>query len=195
MRSSALAWQVTAFMASQSALAYCVFGWLPTILIDRGMAPLDAGYVLSVSIALQQITALSAPWFSTRGKDQRLAIVLMTVMSLAGLLGCLYAPLDAIWAWSVLLGLGQGGCFSIALTLIVLRARDAHVAAALSGMTQGFGYAIAAFGPLVVGVLHDATDGWNEVAVFFTMISVSVLVSGLLAGRSRFVEAQVVRIG
>jgi CP family cyanate transporter-like MFS transporter len=194
MHSSALAWQVTVFMGSQSALAYCVFGWLPTILIDRGMAPLDAGYVLSVSIAVQQITALSAPWFSTRGKDQRLAIALLAVMSLAGLLGCLYAPIGALWTWSILLGLGQGGCFSIALTLIVLRARDAHVAAALSGMAQGFGYTIAACGPLVVGVLHDATHGWDEVAVFFTAISLAVLVSGLLAGRNRYVDAQVVRI-
>src|SRR5262249_32047062 len=32
-----LAWQVTFFMGLQSALAYCVFGWLAPILRDRGM--------------------------------------------------------------------------------------------------------------------------------------------------------------
>ncbi|HET8790860.1 MAG TPA: MFS transporter, partial [Modicisalibacter sp.] len=37
MTSKALAWQVTGYMGSQSALAYIVFGWLPVLLQRRGM--------------------------------------------------------------------------------------------------------------------------------------------------------------
>ena len=32
-----LAWQVTLYMGLQSSLAYIVFGWVPSILIDRGL--------------------------------------------------------------------------------------------------------------------------------------------------------------
>jgi CP family cyanate transporter-like MFS transporter len=32
-----LAWQVTLYMGLQSSLAYIVFGWLPSILIGRGL--------------------------------------------------------------------------------------------------------------------------------------------------------------
>ena len=39
-----LAWQVTLFMGLQSSLAYCVFGWLPSILQERGITPLEALY-------------------------------------------------------------------------------------------------------------------------------------------------------
>ncbi|MGV8242245.1 cyanate transporter, partial [Pseudomonas aeruginosa] len=55
-----LAWQVTLYMGLQSSLAYIVFGWLPSILIDRGMTAVEAGLVLSGSVMLQLITALLA---------------------------------------------------------------------------------------------------------------------------------------
>lgn len=194
MYSSLLAWQVTCFMGLQSALAYCVFGWLPTILIDRGMAPLDAGLVLSLSIGVQLLTALGGPWLATRGRDQRVVIVLMLCMTIVGLLGCLYAPLGGVWWWAALLGLGQGGAFSTALTLIVLRAPNPQVTASLSGMAQGVGYLLAALGPLAVGILHDASHGWNSSALLFVALFAGALVTGLGAGRNLYVEAQVERV-
>jgi CP family cyanate transporter-like MFS transporter len=194
LRSSVLAWQVTAYMGLQSVLAYCVFGWLPAILIDRGMSPLGAGFVLSASIGMQLITALAGPWLATRGKDQRIAIVLLMIMSLAGLLGCMYAPLAAIWPWAILLGLGQGGSFSIAMTLLVLRSPNAHVAASLSGMAQGFGYSFAALGPFVAGLLHDLSHGWDTVAVFLTAVGIAALIAGIGAGRNLLIKADVDRL-
>lgn len=188
--SNALAWKVTIHMGTQSALAYCVFGWLPTILIDRGMQPLAAGFVLSVSIAMQAVTALGGPWLAARGRDQRVAIGILLCTTLAGLIGCIYAPLDDIWLWAILLGLGQGGSFSVALMLIVLRAPNAQVAASLSGMAQGFGYSIAALGPFLVGVLHDFSQHWHGVAVFLTAVTMASLIAGLGAGRNLLVEVR-----
>ncbi len=150
-----LAWQVTLYMGLQSSLAYIVFGWLPSILIGRGLSPTAAGLVLSGSVIVQLVSSLSAPWLATRGKDQRLAIVLVMLTTLAGLFGCLYAPIAGLWGWAVLLGLGQGGTFALALTLIVLRSKDAHVAANLSSMAQGVGYTLASMGPFAVGLVHD----------------------------------------
>lgn len=194
LRSSALAWQVTAYLGLQSTLAYCVFGWLPTILIDRGMAPLAAGAMLSLSIAMQLITALGGPWLAARGRDQRAAIATMMLLSLAGYAGCVYAGLDSIWLWAVLLGLGQGGAFSIGMTLIVLRAPNAEVAASLSAMAQGIGYTGAALGPFAFGLLRDLSQDWNAASVFFTMVGVAALIAGLAAGRNRSVTATVTAV-
>ncbi len=188
--SSKLAWQVTAFMGLQSSLAYCVFGWLPTILIDRGMAPVAAGGMLSLSIGTQLITALGGPWIASLGRDQRPAIAGVMLLTLIGFVGCVYAGLDSVWLWAVVLGLGQGGAFSIGLTLIVLRAPNATVAASLSGMVQGIGYTVAALGPLALGLLRDLTQGWNAGAAMFIAITVSALAFGLAAGRDRHVEAR-----
>ena len=127
---------------------------------------------------------------ATRGKDQRLAIVLVMGMTLAGLFGCLYAPIDGLWGWAIVLGLGQGGTFSLALTLIVLRSRDAHVAANLSGMAQGIGYTVASMGPLAVGVVHEVTGGWSALGWIFSVIGLGAIIAGLGAGRSLYVNVQ-----
>jgi CP family cyanate transporter-like MFS transporter len=192
--SSVLAWQVTAFMGLQSALAYCVFGWLPTILIDRGMTPLAAGGVLSLSISLQLITALSGPWIAGLARDQRMAIVAMMLLTLVGFIGCLYAEIGSIWWWAVVLGLGQGGAFSIGLSLIVLRAPNAAVAASLSGMVQGVGYTGAALGPLAFGLLRDLTHDWNAAAILFIAVTLAALAAGLAAGRDRHVAVSVMEV-
>ena len=183
-----LAWQVTLYMGLQSSLAYIVFGWLPSILIGRGLSPTQAGLVLSGSVIVQLISSLSAPWLATRGKDQRLAIVIVMLMALAGLFGCLYAPLDGLWGWAIVLGLGQGGTFALALTLIVLRSKDAHVAANLSSMAQGIGYTLASMGPFAVGLVHDLTGGWSAVGWIFAVQGAGAIGFGLKAGRNLHVQ-------
>ena len=145
---------------------------------------------MSGSVIVQLATALTAPWLATRGKDQRLAIVLVMGLTLAGLFGCLYAPMDSLWSWAVVLGLGQGGTFSLALTLIVLRSRDSHVAANLSGMAQGVGYTLASLGPLAVGVVHEVTGGWDALGWIFAVIGLCAIVAGLGAGRALYVNVQ-----
>ncbi|MFQ6573380.1 CynX/NimT family MFS transporter [Pseudomonas sp. UM16] len=184
-----LAWQVTLYMGLQSSLAYIVFGWLPSILIGRGLSPTQAGLVLSGSVIVQLISSLSAPWLATRGKDQRLAIVVVMLLALAGLFGCLYAPLDGLWGWAIVLGLGQGGTFALALTLIVLRSKDAHVAANLSSMAQGVGYTLASMGPFAVGLVHDLTGGWDAVGWIFAVLGIGAIGFGLKAGRNLHVQA------
>ena len=185
-----LAWQVTLYMGLQSSLAYIVFGWLPSILIGRGLTPTQAGLVLSGSVIVQLASSLAAPWLATRGKDQRLAIVVVMLLTLSGLFGCLYAPINGLWGWAILLGLGQGGAFSLALTLIVLRSRDAHVAANLSSMAQGFGYTLASMGPFAVGIVHDWTGGWTAVGWIFGVIGLGAIIAGLGAGRALYVQVE-----
>jgi MFS transporter, CP family, cyanate transporter len=192
---SPLAWQVTAFLGLQSALAYCVFGWLPSMLIDRGMSPLGAGATLSLTIGMQLATALGGPWLCGLRRDQRAVIAITMTVVMISFVGCFYAGIEMIWLWASLLGLGLGGSFSIALTLIILRAENSAVASALSGMAQGFGYSIAALGPLIFGLLRDVSHNWRFAIVFFIWVGVVALIAGLAAGRDRYVTAVVSRVG
>ncbi|MGN8160527.1 CynX/NimT family MFS transporter [Salinisphaera sp. RV14] len=184
-----LAWQITAFMGLQSSLAYTVFGWLPTILSDRGMAAVSAGLALSVSILVQLASAIIAPAIGARMRDQRAVLTTVMLITLIGLGGCLYAPIGGIWFWVVVLGLGQGGTFSMALTLLALRAPNAETAAELSGMAQGVGYVLAALGPLAVGLIHQFFGSWSAVGVLVGLIGLAAIAAGLGAGRDRLVTA------
>jgi len=192
--SDRLAWQVTLFMGLQSALAYLVFGWLAPILRDRGLSAVDAGLVLSVSVVAQAAASLVAPALATRGPGQSLANVLSVALCMVGLMGCMFAPLGTVWLWAVVLGLAQGALIAIALTVIVLRAPDPHVAAHLSGMAQSVGYLLASAGPLLAGLLHGWTGGWGAVAAFSLAIGAAAALFGYGAGRARHVEARSVRL-
>jgi len=188
LRRNLLAWQVTLLMGLQSSIAYCVFGWLPVILVDRGMAPLTAGFALSVAMAVQLISSPVAPWLATRGKDQRATLISMLCFSFLGLIGTFYGPMSWIWVSATSLGIGLGGCFSVALSLLVLRSPNAQVAAALSGMAQGVGYTIAAIAPLIMGILHELTGDWNAVAALFLLLLLGSGYFALHAGQSRYIQ-------
>ena len=185
-----LAWSVALFMGLQSALAFCVLGWLAPILRERGLDAVTAGLVLSVLIVVQLATSLSVPSIATRRPGQRMIAVVLSVAGTVGLLGLLLAPLSGVWVWAVIQGLAQGGLFSLALTMVLLRSPDSHVASHLSGMAQSVGYVPAALAPLGVGLLHQWTGGFQAVAGLVALIGIGLVVTGLIAGRATVVMAR-----
>lgn len=186
-----LAWQVTLFMGLQSSLAYIIFGWLAPILRDRGLEPVTAGFMVSVTLMVQLSTTLTAPIIAGRRASQSGIAAGVVLLTMIGLSGILYAPLSTLWLWIVVLGLGQGASFAISLALIVLRAKDTHVAAHLSGMAQSVGYVLASLGPLLVGLLHDYYGSWSPTGVLFIAICVLAMGFGFGAGRPMHVRATV----
>lgn len=185
-----LTWQVMLFMGIQSSMAYIVFGWLPTLLIERGYSEATAGWTMAVSIMCQLASALSAPWIARLSNDQRPALLLVLACTAMGLALLLIAPLPWRWPGAALLGLGQGGSFSLALSLLVLRTANERLAGQLSGLVQGGGYTLAALGPFGVGLMLQA--GATTVHIAWLLISLIGICCGfaLFAGRKRQLDDQ-----
>jgi CP family cyanate transporter-like MFS transporter len=177
-----LAWQVTLFFGFTSALFYSGLTWLPSILRDAGFSPSAAGGLLAVYALLGIPASLAAPSLAMRRPDQRLLACAFPVLEIAAVAGLLVAPHVAL-LWVPLYALGQGGAFSTALTLIVLRTSDSRRSAELSGMTQALGYVLSAGGPLLVGALHDATGGWTAPLLLLLCLGAPLLVVAFGAGR------------
>ena len=182
-----LAWQVTLFMGLQSAMAYCILGWLAPIMRARGMGATSAGLVVSATVMAQMVGCLVVPPLAARLRDQRGIAAALAGLAVVAMLGLMFTPLSAAWAWAMLQGFGQGGLFAVALLFIILRAPNPHTAAQLSAMAQGVGYVLAAFAPLLVGVLHDATGSFAATAPLFMLLGLACAASGLGAGRNRHV--------
>lgn len=104
-----LAWNVTLYTGLQSALAYCVFGWLVPILRERGLDGVTAGAVVSVSVMVQAAACIVAPQLAVRGRNQSLVNAAVALLAVIALIGLLFAPLSTLWIWAVLQGIGQGG--------------------------------------------------------------------------------------
>lgn len=182
---SPTAWAVTGFMGIQSLLAYSMIAWLPTIYHDQGLSPQLSGLTLTALSVASVLTALIVPIVATRRPNQRLLAIVVVAFSVAGLLGVLAAGPDAALVCAVLLGLGQGGQLSLALTLVNLRANDAASAADLSTMAQSIGYLIAALGPILIGVLRDATNSWTMPLLLLITVTAPLSACGCIAGTSR----------
>src|SRR3546814_12780470 len=84
--------------------------------------------------------------------------------------------------WVPLVGLGPS-TFPLALTLINLRTRTPAGSASLSGFMQGVGYAAACLGPLLFGVLREATGGWTWPFAVLAASGVMMVVAGCKACR------------
>jgi CP family cyanate transporter-like MFS transporter len=181
-----LAWQVTLFMGLQALIFYAGLAWLPSILRDEGFGAGEAGALLALYALGGIPTSLAVPVIATRLRDQRLLAAGVTALESIALAGLLLAPGGA-WGWVSLFALGQGGAFSLALTLFVLRARDARRAGELSGMAQAIGYCLAASGAFVVGALNDWSGGWDLPLAVLLGLSFALLAAGIGAGRDRFV--------
>lgn len=183
-----LSWQVACFMGLQSALAYCVMGWMAPILRWRGLDGVTAGFYTSISILLQVATCLLVPPLAARFRSQSLFSAGLACLAAVALLGLLFAPRGMLPVLALLQGIGQGGLFAIAMTIIILRSPDPRVAARLSGMSQTIGYVLAAFGPMLVGMLHSATGSYEITAWLFAAIGIAAMACGWGAGRPLFVK-------
>ena len=186
---SPLAWQVTLFMGLQSLAYYVTLTWLPEILREEGLSATRAGWMLGLSQTVAIATMFLAPVLAGRRPSQQGIVVAAVSLSGAGTLGLLVAGDTASALWVVLLGLGQGACFSLALTFFALRASSPEHAAALSGMAQAVGYLLAAAGPFLFGVLRDATHSWTVPLALLLAVMACLLISGLGAARDAHVAA------
>ncbi|MGM0833881.1 MFS transporter [Halomonas qinghailakensis] len=180
-----LTWHVMLFMGIQSSMAYIVFGWLPTLLVYRGYDEAAAGWTMAISIMCQLGSALSAPWLARLTHDQRPALLLVLLSTALGLWMLLIAPLAWKWPGAVLLGIGQGGSFSLALSLLVLRTANSRLAGQLSGLVQGGGYTLAALGPFGVGLMLQAGAEIPHIAWLLIVLIALCCGFALLAGRNR----------
>lgn len=183
-----LAWQVMLLMGSQSSLAYIVFGWLPTLLVRQGYSESQAGWLMGGSILMQIFSAIAAPWVARLSKDQRPALMLVLALIGLGLWMLLLGSPALRWPGAILLGLGQGGSFSLALTLIVLRSGNTKIAGELSALAQGGGYTLAAMGPLIVGIMLDTKIGIEGITWLLLIILAFSAGMALLAGRQLRVD-------
>ncbi|RSN10874.1 MFS transporter [Streptomyces sp. WAC 05977] len=183
---SPLAWMVTLFFGTQAFLAYVVMGWLPEVMIDAGVSKGDSGLLLGlISLIAVPISLVVAP-MAARHKSQSPWIVGLGVPGFVGMVGMMVAPAASPLLWCLLIGLGMS-VFSLALTVIALRARTGDDTARLSGMAQGIGYLMAAVGPFLFGLLHDLTHGWTVPWIMMLAVFAAQMTFGALAGRRRFV--------
>lgn len=185
---SPIGWSMALLFGLPSLHAYTMFAWLPALTTEEsGVDATQAGLLLGVFAFCGIPAALFVPVLATRLRTVAPLIVAALVFFVTGYVGFLVAPAAAPLLWTFLVGMGPL-LFPLALTLINLRSRTQVGAVALSGFVQGIGYVIGAGGPLVVGILRDATGGWTVPIAFLLVTMVLAIPALIVLTRPRYVE-------
>ena len=176
---SGVAWRITLYMGSQSLLYYAALTWLSPLFVDAGWTAGRAGLLLGLFSFTQIFSALAVPALADRTGDHRPWIALCVGLATVMLAAFALVPTAAPWLWAALLGLGVGGMFALALTLLVKLASSAAAAARLSGMALLVGYLLAATGPVLAGALYDAVGNYRVPFLVLAGIGVATLALGV----------------
>jgi MFS transporter, CP family, cyanate transporter len=168
---SSLPWRVgfarlvACYQAGTSLMFYGWLTWLSPYYEGQGWRPERAGLLLAVWSVAQIPAALLAPALAERRRRWRFWAGLTLGCGLAGTLGALLVPEPPVvgpWLWAALMGIGVGAGFPLGLTVIAWRTPDGAASAATSGLALGVGYTVAGLGPLLMGLLIDATGGYGS---------------------------------
>ncbi|AUH43742.1 CynX/NimT family MFS transporter [Streptomyces sp. CMB-StM0423] len=187
---SPTAWALAVFFGLQATAAYVILGWLPQIYRDAGVPASTAGLLLALAMGLGVPLAFVLPRIAARLHHQGPLVVVLGLCGLGGYAGLWLAPAGGAWVWALLLAVSNCA-FPLVLTLLGVRARSHAGLVRLSAFAQSTGYLISIPGPLAVGALYGATDGWTVPLAVLAAFMVAQVAVGIVAGRDRVVEDEV----
>ena len=176
------AWLVAGYLALQSWSFYSAVTWLPPTYVELGWDRSAAGYLGAAFSGAQVISGLLGPLLSDRATDLRRLLLVSAGLGILGCLAIFTAPEAAPWLSAVVLGLGQGAAFSLALVLLVRYALTPEASGRLTGMAFLFSYGLASVGPFAMGLVRDVTGGLSPVWLLLAAIG---MVQSLVVVRMR----------
>ncbi len=177
-------WPVTGFFGCQALIYFSLTAWLPTIALDRGMDPAQAGLLLAWMSVAGLPASLLAPSLAARRHLRTKLIVGVAGTSALGLAGLALGPLVLAPVMVAVLGLAQSAAFGLAIALIVFTAPSIAQTASFSAISQGIGYAVAAAGPLLLGTLAQLGVAWSAILMLLVIAAVGELVCGIAGSRA-----------
>ena len=188
------AWLLGLIFGSQSILFYGCITWLPSTYIERGWPEADAGGLVALLTGIGLVATLAVPVFADRLGTRRSQLTAAGLLAVAGALVIALTPGEPpgspiTLGATLLLGLGIGAYFPLALTLPVDVAGDARDAASISALMLLVGYLLAATAPVVLGLVRDATGGFDAVVWILVAIAVAMLPLALALDPARLRRA------
>jgi CP family cyanate transporter-like MFS transporter len=176
-----VAWTVTLFFGLQALIYNAATAWIPTVLVSHGVPHSEAGFLLAIVSVTGMVTTFTVPVLAMRHVTQRRLVVASIALLAGSIVGLLLSPVVGAPAWMLLFGLGQGACYGLGLSFVLLRTSDSGQAADLSGMTQTVGYPLSAVGPISIGILHEISGGWILPLIVLLTLLLPLLWVGLFA--------------
>jgi CP family cyanate transporter-like MFS transporter len=182
---SPIAWAIVWFFGIQSMGFYALLAWLPSIAIDAGLSPVEAGSLLSL------MTFVGVPFglllSANYGRFKSLAAIGAAISMLTGL-GLLLLFFGQWTLAAIVIGFGQASSFPLVLSLISTRSANQNLTTMLSSMAQGVGYLVAAVGTYLFGLGETLTGSWNLSIAAMLVLTMIQAFAAWFAGKPRVIK-------
>lgn len=150
---------ITGLFTLQALLVYSIVGWLPSILVDRGMDATAAGGLLG---GLQLVTipaTILVMALASKGL-LRAAFMIASGAALVGFLTLELLPIQLALLPTLFLGIGFT-MFPLVMLAISRSGDSVEESSAMSSLAQSVGYVFAAIGPFSLGLLSSLLGSWT----------------------------------
>jgi CP family cyanate transporter-like MFS transporter len=153
--------------------------WLPEVLRDKGMSPAAAGYWATLPTIVGVLGSLTIPRLATpRRRHLMLAGLCASALVASLLLRIDDGPL--LFLGLAMQGVARSSMMTVAmLTLVETPGIGERHAATASGMFFSAAEIGGASGPVVMGLIHDASGGFGAPLGFLTAIAAVLVLASL----------------
>ncbi|QWH10826.1 MFS transporter [Bacillus mycoides] len=178
------AWLFTIFFGLQSGIFYSITTWLAPANQNMGVSSEQAGTLITVFTVIQMICSFLIPTLADIYKNRALWLLGSICFVLVGLSLMIY-PLTTPWLPSILLGIGLGGVFPLALMLPLYETKTSEDASAWTAMMQSGGYIMGGFIPVLAGITRDYFDGYTQVFIIMAILSLILFILTLVMNKRK----------
>ncbi|MFU1898860.1 CynX/NimT family MFS transporter [Bacillus thuringiensis] len=176
------AWLFTIFFGLQSGIFYSITTWLAPANQSMGVSSEQAGTLITVFTVIQMICSFLIPTLADIYKNRALWLLGSICFVLVGLSLMIY-PLTTPWTPSILLGIGLGGVFPLALMLPLYETKTSEDASAWTATMQSGGYIMGGFIPVLAGIARDYFDSYTQVFIIMALLSLILLLLTLVMNK------------
>ncbi len=157
------------FFGIQGISSQAFGAWAPTLIIDYGFTTLTSAIVCAILATMGAF--LASKLLSQQLSQAKLQMYLKvaSVLLVLGFLQLFSEQLPIFSLGLLLIFCSQSIIFLISLISIARWSNDVNQVLRVSLTVQGFGYVIAGFGPICVGLIRQSQGSW-EACIFFMII-------------------------
>lgn len=173
------AWRVALYFGASQFIVYACFAWLASSSTEMRIDALSPGLVLGLFTCVFALSSFGMGMKAGRSSDRRGWLGLASAITAMGIGGLAFAPTAYPVSCIVLIAIGQGMCFTLAMTLPLDNTNTPAETNAWSVFMLFVGYLVAALGPLSFGFLRDRTGGYfaSYLMLFVVAVGITLLVS------------------
>lgn len=155
-------------------------GWLPTILEGRGLAVHHAAQATTLVVIANVVGVLTIPGIADRFDARRVAVVASSATAALGVAGIIVGGTTAVTiAGIVAAGVGVGGLSPMVRAIPpALEGIGRRLTGTAVGLVFAVGEVGGFFGPVLIGLLHDATGSFLPGLAILSASGLAAMVAG-----------------